>query len=335
MQSSNSPIIPTSAESPPGMKTLYADRSGSHSVSYIPDIVYDTRAGLPLHLQMLYPSPQPMGLMMKIMREQNPERFPPEDKSKKSEATSPPPMPQTKHPLVVYVQGSAWGKQDCKRSLPNLVEIARQGYAIASVEYRPSNVAPWPGFLCDVKAAIRYLRQNAELFGIDPARIAVWGDSSGGHTALLVGSTGWTKEFDDGLCSDQSSAVSAAISFYGLSDISKINDVPRNPMYVNSPENMVPENILLRTNTAEHPEACAPANPINYIHKDKNYPPFLLLHGDEDDMVPFNQSVLMYNKLVETEKQVDFYKVKGAGHGRHFWTKEVLETVIQFLRAYV
>jgi len=335
------PMIPPSMEAPDGMHTLYADRCDTYSVSYIPDVVYDTRDGIPLHLQMLYPGMAPMSLLMERMAAAMP--TPPQDRSDMNGHRPPAsenPMPgfqnePNKYPLIVFVQGSAWMKQDCYQGIPRLVDFARKGYVVASVEYRPSMVAPWPGFLLDVKAAIRYLRANAERFDIDKDRIAIWGDSSGGHAALMVGATGWTREFDDDLCGEESSAVRAVVDFYGLSDITRLPFYPRDPMYLNSPDNMVPENILFRTRVLDHPEVCAPANPINYIHRDKNYPPFLIMHGDEDGTVPFNQSVLMYNKLVECGKSVDFYKVKGAGHGVRFWTKEVLDVVASFLRAYL
>jgi acetyl esterase/lipase len=212
-------------------------------------------------------------------------------------------------------------------------DVARRGYVVASVEYRPSDVAGWPAFLLDVKAAIRYLRANAELYSIDKERVAIWGCSSGGNASLLTGVTGWTREFDDGLCPDESSAVKAAISYFGVTDVPKMFGRPRDElstMMVPSPED-----ILFRTSVIDHPEAAAPGNPLNYVSEDKPCPPVLLIHGDEDGTVPFNQSVLMYEKLVSCGKQADLYKVKGAGHGMYFWTKEVMDVTLRFLDAYL
>jgi len=306
------PAITGSTLAPEGMHVLYADRSEEYKVTYIKDVPYCERDGKPLVMQMLFPE-VPAGMM----------------------PGAPFADASLKMPLIVYVQGSAWMKQNCYMSLPNLVDLARAGFVVASVEYRPSTEAPWPAFLTDVKAAIRYLKANAEKFGIDKNRVGIWGDSSGGHTALMVGSTGWVKEFDDDICPEESSEVNAVCSFYGLSDISKINDAPRNPAFVNSPAERIPENILFRGNCAETPEITAPGNPINYIEKDRNYPPFLMFHGDEDGMVPFLQSVLMYEKLRQCEKNVEFYKVKGADHGTRMWTKEVLDLVVRFFKCYV
>ena len=321
--------IPPSMEAPAGMHTLFADCRDTRTVSYLPDVVYATRDGIDLHLQMLYPGSVPMGIMFEKLKKEHPEMA-----AGDGPFAGRKPEPAEKNPLIIYVQGSAWFKQDCYRNLPALVDFARMGYVVASVEYRPSPVAPWPAFLQDVKAAIRYLRANADLFGVDPERVGVWGDSSGGHTALLVGSTGWTREFDDDLCPDQSSAVRCVVDFYGLSDITKLTHFPRDPENQQYDKTQ-PEDVLFRTRVLDHPEVAAPANPIAYIHPDKDYPPFLIFHGDGDGTVPFNQSVLMYEKLVAEGKQVDFYKVKGAGHGVRMWTPEVLDVVAQFFRAYL
>lgn len=76
-------------------------------------------------------------------------------------------------------------------------------------------------------------------------------------------------------------------------------------------------------------------SPVSYIHKEQNYPPFLLMHGDVDAIVPFEQSVFMYNKLRQCGKRADFYKVRGANHSQFFWTPEVLQITARFLKAYV
>ena len=168
-----------------GMGELYADRTESYGVRYVPDIVYTVRDGMELHLQMLYPSlPAP---------------YIPEGVAQRAKGTHTDNISGDRHlPCVVYVKGSAWGKQDCYIQIPMYVDIARAGYVVAVVEYRPAAVEPFPGFVSDAKAAICFLRANCDEFDIDPNRIAVMGESSGGHTSLMVGSTGWFRDFDDG-----------------------------------------------------------------------------------------------------------------------------------------
>jgi acetyl esterase/lipase len=297
--------IPQDTTLLPGMKTVMADRSQKYHVHYMHDVEYVRRNGVPLKLQIVRPgSPEPA------------------DNAEK------------KYPLIVYVQGSAWRKQDCYHAVPMFAAIARKGYVIASVEYRASDDAPFPAFLQDVKSAIRFLRANADAYGIDPERVAIWGDSSGGNTALLAGVTGGMAEFITDDNRDVSDAVSSVVDYYGPTDVSKINDPPRDPMYAADKEN-IPEDILLRGVVAEHPDIARPLDPANYVSRDKEIPPIMIAHGDWDSMVPFQQSVLMYKKLVECGKVVEFYKVVGGEHGRFVWTEELLEITAKFIGAYL
>ena len=324
-------IIHSDETEVPGMKILYADKSEPGCVTYINDVVYDVRSGVPLHLQMLYPD-VPAALMEKREAEQQAEQVAAQTDTKQDNESkfggSNPYQPTLRMPCVVFVQGSAWGKQDCYKTLPLLVDVARQGFVVASVEYRPAYVEHFPGFVSDVKAAIRFLKANSALYGIDPTRIAVWGHSSGGHTALMVGATGWTKEFDDGIYPEQDSSVCACVAYYGVSEFSPFLEGAKyaRPILFDT---------LLGKEGAKNPDNVARLSPVTYICEELDYPPFLLMHVDVDAIVPFEQSVFMYNKLRECGKRVDFYKVRGANHGQFFWTPEVLEITARFLKAYV
>lgn len=289
----------------PGMHTILADRGQSYQVNYIKDVEYVQRDGKPLHLQLLLPG----GLL--------------------------PGMESTlRYPLVVYVQGSAWGEQYVYGSLPQLVPLARAGFVVASVKHRPSSQARFPGFLQDVKSAIRFLRANAEKYFIDPSQVGIWGDSSGGHAAQMVGVTGDMEEFKTQDNRELSDGVQAVVDFYGPSDVTHINDTPRDPIFT-ADKSKIPEDILFGGCVVDHPEIAQPGNPINYIEKDKPLPPFLIAHGDEDPMVPFNQSVLTAQKLLESGHTLEFYKVVGAGHGTFMWTQELVDLVIRFFKAWL
>ena len=333
-------IVPSDETEVEGMKILYADKSEPNNIRYVKDVVYDVRSGIPLHLQMLYPD-IPISLLEKQMeddRKANPDRPGPKPLvAQKTNGSAPsearftgmnPYQAKLRMPCVVFIQGSGWGKQNCYSTLPMLIDIARMGFVVASVEYRPAFVEPFPGFVSDVKAAIRFLKANSELYGIDPTRIAIWGDSSGGHTSLMVGSTGWTKEFDDGIYPEQDSSVCACVAYYGVSEFSPFLEGGKyaRPFLFNH---------ILGDEGAKRPDAVQWISPVSYIHEEQNYPPFLLMHGDVDATVPFEQSVFMYNKLRQCGKRVDLYKVRGANHGQFFWTPEVLQITGQFLKAYV
>ena len=94
-------------------------------------------------------------------------------------------------PLIVFVQGSSWRLPTLGEEIPQLVQFVHQGYVVATVQHRNSlDGHAFPAFLTDVKAAIRYLRAHATEYAIDPARVSVWGTSSGANAAMLVGLTG-------------------------------------------------------------------------------------------------------------------------------------------------
>ena len=289
----------------PGMHTLMADRSQSNQVAYVADVEYVQREGKPLHLQILLPGGLRPGMKSTL-----------------------------RYPLVDYVQGAAWYEQDVHVNIPQLCSLARAGFVVASVKHRPSFEAKFPAFLQDVKSAIRFLRANADQYFIDPEQVGIWGDSSGGHASQMVGVTGDMEEFKTEDNREQSDSVQAVVDFYGPSDVTRINDGPRDPA-LTTDKSKIPEDVLFGGCVIDHPEIAQPGNPLNYIEKDKALPPFLIVHGDEDPMVPFNQSVLTAQKLQETGHAVEFYKVVGAGHGTFMWTEEVIQLVIRFFKAWL
>lgn len=296
------PEILPSMEAPAGMQVIYADKCNAYGSQYVPNVVYRTLENRELTLQLIVPSVN---------------------------------TGKNGHPLLVYVQGSAWRKQNTYANIPQLCHFANQGYVVASVEYRPSDIAKFPAQLVDVKAAIRFLRGNCKQYNIDPDRVAVFGDSSGGHVALMVGLTADKKQFDEGDYLDFASDVNAVVDFYGPTDVTKMYGMPRAKWASNLPDNEIPENILYGGNIKTNPELSQLGNPLNYVMAEKELPPFLIMHGDTDDVVPFNQSVVMYKKLIACQKNVQFYKVAGAFHGDRMWTKATLDIVLAFLHAYV
>ena len=107
------------------------------------------------------------------------------------------------------------------------IESVSYTHLVASVKHRASTVAKFPAFLQDVKSAIRFLRAHADTYCIDPNQVGIWGDSSGGHAAQMVGVTGDMGEFKTSDNGEISDAVQAVVDFYGPSDVTHINDAPR------------------------------------------------------------------------------------------------------------
>lgn len=239
--------------------------------------------------------------------------------------------PNQNYPLIVYIQGSAWLKQDIFINQANLAKFAARGYAIAIVQYRESALAPFPAQIQDAKTAIRFMRIHAEDYHIDTNNIFVWGDSSGGHTAVMTGITENMPEFDTDTYAEYSANVNAIVDVFGPTDIRKMNNFPST---WDHREKNSPEGLFIGGNRVPDNEAQANKTVIeNYISKNRAIPPVLILHGTKDRLVSYNQSELLYEKLKETNKDVTMYRLKGADHGDPaFWSDEVLDKIDNFLQ---
>lgn len=294
--------FPEATDSPAGMKVLNTSRDDWFLV-YEHDVPYVERDGILLHLQILKPVYADWERRIKA-------------------------------PCIVFIQGSAWMKQNIYLNLANLAKIAQRGFVVAAVEYRPSDVASFPAQVVDSKTAVRFMRKNAAQYHVDPDNVFVFGDSSGGHTSLMVGITAGMRELDSQDDEQYSAHVNAVVDFYGPTDISRMNDVPSTMDHI-APDS--PEGRLIgRKNVLENLEEAQKTNPINYISREREIAPILMMHGSKDELVPFHQSVLIYEALRAAGKEVEFYKLKEAQHGGpQFWTCEVLDIVEEFLRKHI
>jgi acetyl esterase/lipase len=224
-------------------------------------------------------------------------------------------------PLIIYIQGSGWGWSPLSTfaNVPQLVDYAKNGYVVASIQYRVSDEAKFPAQIEDVKAAVRFLKDHAKKYSIDPNRIGVWGDSSGGHLAALLGTS-----------SDEDSRVQAVVDWYGPTDLLQMS---KYPSIIDHDAADSPESRLIGGPIQEYKELTEKANPINYISS--NTPPFLIMHGDEDNIVPFNQSELLYEALKKAGNDVTFYKVQGGGHGTGFAQPHIHQIVMDFFNQHL
>lgn len=238
------------------------------------------------------------------------------------------------YPAILYVQGSAWMKQDNYKRLGVMARLAQRGYVTAILQYRESDLAAYPAQVQDAKTGIRFLRMHAEEYHIDPDHIVIMGDSSGGHTALAAGITADDDCLDSDLYEGVSCGVDAIVDFYGVTDICQKDDFPTTP---NQGEPDSPEGMLIgKNNVYEHPELSGPVIIANYVKADKKIPPILMMHGTADDTVACTQSIRLYKKFLEEEKEVEFYLVKNAAHGDiAFWTEKNMDIVDDFIRRHV
>lgn len=281
------------------VKYLKADGTEVYHV-YEHDVVYVTRAEGDRTLQMLVPEE----------------------------------MNGKKYPAILYVQGSAWMKQDQYKRLAAMADLARRGFVTATLQYRESDLAVFPAQIQDAKTGVRFLRKHAEKYHIDADNIFIMGDSSGGHTAVMAGITADQDILDTDVYGEFSCGVKAIVDFYGVTDVRQKEDFPTT---LNQGEPDSPEGRLIgRKNVYEHPELSVPVTCAEYVQKDREIPPILMMHGTGDDTVSWRQSVRLYKKLLEEEKNVTFYVIENAVHGDNaFWTTENLDIVEKFIKKYI
>ncbi len=232
-------------------------------------------------------------------------------------------------PLIVWIHGGAFRMGSKEDRVP--FEMLEQGYAIASLNYRLSQHALFPAQIEDCKAAVRWLRAYADTYGLDPSRFASWGESAGGHLAAMLGTAGHEGSFEVGEHLEHSSRVQAVLDFFGPTDFLQM-DAHRLPegMVHDTPDS--PESELVGGPIQERPAEVARANPVTYVTADA--PPFLIVHGDRDPLVPYHQSTLLADALRAAGVPVTFYTAVGAGHGG-FKDPQIPVLVHEFLAAHM
>ena len=265
-------------------------------------------------------------------------------------------------PLVIWIHGGEFRKGSKTQNVP--LWLVEEGYAVASINYRLSPWVPqdgnvrapsglsaegamsddavergvepcsrlealsghavFPAQIEDCKAAVRWLRASASQYGIDAGRIAAWGESAGGHLAAMVGTAGGIVSFDVGAHLGVSSRVQAVVDFFGPTDFLQMDAhrLPTGEVH-DTPDS--PESRVIGGPIQQNKDRVARANPITYVSSDA--PPFLIVHGDSDPLVPHHQSELLESALAKAGVPVTFYTVKGGGHGR--FTDPALSMIIR------
>ena len=218
-----------------------------------------------------------------------------------------------KLPVVVFLHGGAWLEGDKSVGAGPLMPLVRTGqYAGVSAEYRLSGEARWPAQIHDCKAAIRWVRANAASYGLDADRIGVWGESAGGHLALMLGVSGDVPELEGDLGPNRgvSSRVAAVANFFGVSDL--LAEIGQ-PSDIDRTRADAPEALLIGGPLRENPEKAKAASPVAYVTP--NDAPVLTVHGTEDPQVPYDQGVRIDAALRKAGVPSYLVTIEGAGHG--------------------
>jgi len=230
-------------------------------------------------------------------------------------------------PIIVWIHGGAWmagNKDGGVSALP----FVGKGYAVASINYRLSQHAAYPAQIEDCKAAIRWLRANAISYNLNSERIGDWGASAGGHLVALLGTSGGVADLEGkGGNADQTSRVQAVVDFFGPTDFLQMDSHALPGARLKHDPANSPESRLIGGAIQDNVEKVGRANPIKYVTKD--LPPFLIVHGEQDPLVPCHQSELLYEALKRTRSDVTFYKIAGAGHGSPEFNTGMMQAAVQ------
>lgn len=209
-------------------------------------------------------------------------------------------------PAVVCIHGGGFraGKRESYDGL--VLRLAERGYVALTVTYRLAPKHPFPAAVHDTKAAVRWLRANAQKYKVDPARIGVTGGSAGGHLAQFLGVTAGVGEFEgDGGNAAQSSAVTCVVNVYGPSDFTKsygksVDAAEVLPLFLGG---------NLETRRFQH----LLASPLYWVTP--RAAPTLCIHGTEDKYVAHEQAVWLVEKMKASGAQAELLTLQGAGHG--------------------
>ena len=236
-----------------------------------------------------------------------------------------PPPEAVSGAAIVYLHGGGWavgtrrrfGRAFLSWSPTSLDRLAQAGFVVATVDYRLSGEARFPAQLHDVKAAIRWLRANAGCLGVDPAKVVAWGESAGGHLAVLAGLTADRPELEGtvGEHVGESSSVCGVIDWYGPMNLLTLS-AQHLPTSDKRPDDAGSwESSMVGAALQSDPVRSRAASPIAYVHA--GAPPIQIHHGTNDGQVPFAQSVEFTNAQRQAGGEVELIVVNGSDH---FWT---------------
>ncbi|CAN5817950.1 hypothetical protein BH09VER1_BH09VER1_34050 [soil metagenome] len=220
-------------------------------------------------------------------------------------------------PLVLWIHGGGWKTNN--KSWVLVPYLVAKGYAIASINYRYSTEAIFPAQIQDANAALNFVLHHAAEYGLDKNRIAVAGDSAGGHLALLLG----LARDEGGFGADATIRPRAVIDFFGPTDFTAFSQPPPP-----GAEDVIGQ--LLGATPHDRPDLAKAASPVTYVAAAN--PPVLILHGEKDTVVPLSQSRVLEDLLKKANIPAELVVVPGGGHeGPAFSNAKAQEKILRFL----
>jgi acetyl esterase/lipase len=247
--------------------------------------------------------------------------------------STPDPSGDGPRPAVVQIHGGGWfAGSRYEQGIPLLNHLAQIGWVGFNVDYRLSPEGTFPDQIVDVKRAIAWVRENAEELGIDPELICITGGSAGGHLTALAGLTENDPAFQPGF-EDSDTSLSAAVPFYGVYDLTDSNG-----FYYEGLREWVLETVVFKRRYEDDPGAFRDASPTFRVHADA--PPFLVIHGERDTLVPVEDARFFVERLrAVSDHPVRYVELPAAEHAFDLWPSErtarIAEGIGRFLTAIV
>jgi acetyl esterase/lipase len=206
-------------------------------------------------------------------------------------------------PTVIYIHGGGWIFGDRTGAFPQLLPYFERGWNIINVEYRMAPISLAPAAVEDCRCALKWVIRNAKLYNLDIDRIVVTGHSAGGHLSLTTGMVTAESGLDVECPGEEVLKVAAIVNWYGVSDV---NDILEGP----NTKNYAEEWLGTQSNRAEIAKR---TSPLNYVSR--NSPPVISIHGDADNVVPYQHSVRLHKALDNAGVPNELVTIKGGGHG--------------------
>lgn len=234
--------------------------------------------------------------------------------------------PGVKYPLILFIPGSAWHKQEMYNDIPKLAELAKRGYAVAALEYRESDIARFPAQVEDVANAFEFIATKAEQFHFDMERLYLMGNSSGGHIATMAALLD-----AHGLCKPLPK-LRGVINECGSTDILICAKDPLPPWM-----KVRPSAVLLGVESIEgNEEVARKASASMYVTKDVKLPPMCIFHSDNDPIVSVENSRVLHEMLEKNGHKVEYYELENsdAHCGMTFFSNEILDIIQSFCERY-
>ncbi len=234
-------------------------------------------------------------------------------------------------PTVIWIHGGGWKFGDRRAAFERVFELIPHGFCAVAVDYRKSDAAIFPAQIQDVNASIRWLKAHGKSYGIDPDKMALWGGSSGAHLACLAALATHVKDFHaPGFNERYSTEVKAVVNMFGPTDLRFLDNFPEgvtSKLEHHSEKSF--EGQLLGGNLRKIKDKVKLASPVFYAENPGSA--FLHLHGKQDDIVPYTQSVALHKELLSHSQESELVLFEAGKHNAQNWPPDYTDRIKQFL----